>query len=102
MGRFHMEPYPWIFLYFKIMEPRDPYAPVACDFHDQLEAFATTKNPVRLAHRLPDGGQAESEGLIVDLYTNSAKEEYLKLADGTEIRLDHLIRVTPREAGDVR
>ena len=61
----------------------------------RLEAIAVRRDPVRIIHRTPDGHEAVSEGLIVDLYTDAHKEEFLKLADATEIRLDRLVRILP-------
>jgi transcriptional antiterminator Rof (Rho-off) len=71
------------------------YQPVACDFHDQLEAFAVTRRRVRISHapdNLPEKDLPEirHEGLIKDIYTTDRKEEFLLMEDGTAIRLDRI------------
>ncbi len=78
----------------------DPdYHPIACKFYDQLEAFATTRRRVRLALKSnPSAAEGRTEGLITDIYTNGRKEEFLRLDDGTEIRLDRIRGVYPASA----
>jgi transcriptional antiterminator Rof (Rho-off) len=75
------------------------YRPIACEFHDDLEAYAVTGRRVRILHAPadapePGNGAAEpvlrSEGRIRDLFTNGKKEEFLTLDDGTSIRLDRI------------
>ena len=75
------------------------YRPIACDFHDDLEAYAVTGRRVRIRHAPADApepvnGAAESligsEGRIRDIFTNGQKEEFLTLDDGTSIRLDRI------------
>jgi transcriptional antiterminator Rof (Rho-off) len=90
------------------------YQPIACDFHDDLEAYAVTRRRVRISHvsEAPSASEASSaseaeapsrtgnpeaslpdlrnEGLILDIYTTDRKEEYLRLDDGTAIRLDRI------------
>jgi transcriptional antiterminator Rof (Rho-off) len=67
------------------------YRPIECDFHDRLEEFAVTRRRVRIAH---ESGQAP-EGLIEDIYTTDTKEEFLRMEDGTTIRLDKIKAVDP-------
>ncbi len=70
----------------------DAYIPVSCDFHDELEALATLRQECELVYR---GAAAELlmvRGLIVDVYAAN-KADYLRLKDGTEIRLDRLVSV---------
>ncbi|MEO7423991.1 MAG: Rho-binding antiterminator [Fibrobacteria bacterium] len=62
------------------------YRPIACDFHDQLEAYATTRRLVRLSL---DSG-ATTEGRIADFRTTASKEEFLMMQDGSAIRLDKI------------
>jgi transcriptional antiterminator Rof (Rho-off) len=75
------------------------YRPIACDFHDDLEAYAVTRRRVRILHAPADApepvnGAAEpllrSEGRIRDIVTNAQKEEFLSLDDGASIRLDRI------------
>lgn len=75
------------------MERSDGYRPIACDFHDQLEAYATLRRRVRLS--LKDGEAAE--GRIADLYTTADKQEFLRLDGGAEIRLDRIVAVAPAD-----
>jgi Rho-binding antiterminator len=76
------------------------YTPVDCDFHDRLEALATTRRRVRITSRgAEEGGQESSEGVIVDIYTTPSKEEFLRLDDDTSIRLDRILTVRRTDSG---
>lgn len=76
------------------MSEHRAYQPIACDFHDQLEAFATTRKRVRLALKSdPPNPASQAVGRIADLYTTGSKEEFLRLEDGTEIRLDRILSI---------
>jgi len=89
------------------MEQPSGYQPVACDFHDSLESFATLRRRVRLSLKevpLAGGGtegglSAEGgpsiEGRIEDIFTRADKQEFLRLDDGEEIRLDRIADVEP-------
>lgn len=75
------------------------YRPIACDFHDDLEAYAVAGRRVRILHAPADaaetgneaaGADLRSEGRIRDIFTNGQKEEFLILDDGTSIRLDRI------------
>lgn len=92
------------------MDAEGGYRPIACDFHDDLEAYAVTGRRVRIFHAAPaaapDGfapagpaaAQAaasspdllRNEGRISDIYTTAAKEEFLRLDDGALVRLDRI------------
>ncbi|MBD0267814.1 MAG: hypothetical protein ICV77_05905 [Cyanobacteria bacterium Co-bin8] len=65
------------------------YTPVSCDLQDQLESLATLRQPCKLVYRDEAGEQHEAEDLIVDIYAAN-KADYLKLQNGTEIRLDRI------------
>lgn len=75
------------------------YRPIACDFHDRLEAFATLRTRVRLTLSAdpPEGGPVatHAEGLIADLYTTAAKAEFLRLENGEIFRLDRILAIAP-------
>lgn len=81
------------------------YIPVSCDLHDQLESLATLRHPCRLAYQHPEQGLTEVQGRIVDVYAAN-RADYLRLQDGTEIRLDWIQAIDDRpitgscEAGD--
>jgi Rho-binding antiterminator len=76
------------------MEPVEEYRPIACDFHDRLESMATLRRRVRLSLR---GGTATAEGVISDIYTTADKQEFLRLDNGAEIRLDRVLAVDPAD-----
>ena len=68
------------------------YTPVSCTFHDELEAIATMRQPCRIVYRTEAGTPAEISGRIVDVYA-AHRAEYVKLEDGTIIRLDQITSV---------
>lgn len=77
------------------------YQPVECDFHDRLEEFAVTRRRVRVSHGvgqtlgLVNGSEVHIEGLIETIYTTESKEEFLRMEDGTVIRLDKIKAIEP-------
>lgn len=79
------------------------YRPISCEFHDDLEAFATTRRRVRiyLGDSSPAGefpAEDAVEGVIADIFTTPEKEEFLRLKDGgSAIRLDRIRAVLPME-----
>jgi Rho-binding antiterminator len=75
------------------------YTPVDCDFHDRIEALATTRRRVQITHESGTDTQASAEGVIVDIYTESTKEEFLRLDDGTVIRLDRIRSMRRADSG---
>ncbi|MEP0820678.1 MULTISPECIES: Rho-binding antiterminator [Trichocoleus] len=68
------------------------YQAVSCSFYDELEALATLHRICTIRYRTETGEAASIESKIINLYTAN-KSEFLKLQDGTEIRLDRLISV---------
>ncbi len=70
----------------------DAYRLVDCNFHDELEALATLRQSCKMVYRAVDGEVVEVEDQIVDIYA-AHKADFLKLKDGTEIRLDRIITV---------
>ncbi|MCK9407941.1 MAG: hypothetical protein WCX28_04855 [Bacteriovoracaceae bacterium] len=66
------------------------YQNISCSYYDQLEAYATQRTRCAIIYR--DAGEKSVEGIIVDVYASNGAE-YLKLDNGTVIRLDHLISV---------
>ena len=75
------------------------YTPIDCDFHDRIEALATTRRRVQITHESETDTQASAEGVIVDIYTSSTKEEFLRLDDNTSIRLDRILSVRRADSG---
>jgi Rho-binding antiterminator len=73
------------------METR-PYRPIDCSLHDRLEAAATIGKPVSVTYRAGDGTEVRVEDRIVDI-VSSGGVEFVKLQEGTLIRLDDLVIV---------
>ncbi|BAY43722.1 hypothetical protein SAMD00079811_13030 [Scytonema sp. HK-05] len=74
----------------------DAYIPVSCDFHDELEALATLRQECRIVYSNAANELVEVQGLIVDVYAAN-KADFLKLKDGTEIRLDKIVSVNDKQ-----
>lgn len=74
----------------------DAYIPVSCDFHDELEALATLRKECRIVYRNAANELVEVPGRIVDIYAAS-KADFIKLNDGTEIRLDRIVSVNDQK-----
>lgn len=72
-------------------EQKKTYRSIGCSYYDQLEAYAVKRTRCSIVHRR-DGADSTAEGIIVDLYAQDSAE-FLKLDDGTVIRLDHIVAV---------
>lgn len=72
-------------LWLKATKPA-AYEPIDCNFYDHFEAAATLKEVVTM--RLRDG--SERSGIIIDLFVRE-HIEWMRLNDGSEIRLDDVI-----------
>lgn len=70
----------------------EPYRPISCDFHSELELLALRRSPVEIHYRSSDGAAATLHAPILDLYTRNG-EEFLLLPGQKELRLDSLISV---------
>lgn len=68
------------------------YQPIACGLYDRLEAFATRQQSVRVVWTDPDAVRHETTVRLDDLYSD-AEGEWLRLSDGTTVRLDRLVSV---------
>lgn len=66
-----------------------PYIPIDCSRHDELLALATLRTPCSLEVAAPHGAPVVLAGVIADVYTE-AGAEYLRLRDGSIVRLDHI------------
>lgn len=75
----------------------DRYEPVDCDFVDELEDFAVRRIPVIVEYWNDRAELIQLSGLIRDIFTTSEKEEFLRISDGTEIRLDQIHQVREKE-----
>jgi Rho-binding antiterminator len=79
------------------MPASSAYQPINCSFYDELEARATAGQPCTLTYRTePDSPPSTYHGVIQDLLLRD-KVEYLRLADGFELRLDALVAVDNKE-----
>lgn len=69
-----------------------PYEPVSCDYHDELEAAAMHRKEVELEFDL-EGVPRRERGRVEDVYTADGAEFVRFAADSgpLEIRLDHII-----------
>lgn len=67
------------------------YQSIGCSYYDQLEAYATRRTRCTIVLKKNDREQT-AEGVIVDLFARDGAE-YLKLDNGTVVRLDHLVSV---------
>lgn len=68
---------------------KSEYAPVDCDFTDDLEHCSVKKIPVEVFHYDVTGKAQHHKGLIVDVGVKD-KAEYLFLSSGIQIRLDRI------------
>ena len=69
----------------------DIYKTVSCQFYDELEALAVKKTYSRILY-MDNENEMYLEDFIVDFKTKN-KEEFLILSDGTQIRLDKIIKI---------
>ena len=67
------------------------YQTVSCHFYDELEALAVKKVLSKITY-LENENEINIEDLIVDFRTRN-KEEFLILKNGTQIRLDKIIKI---------
>lgn len=68
------------------------YRPVTCTLYDRLEVLATRAQPVRVVWTDLDGTSRENDARLDDLFSD-ADGEWLRLSDGTTVRLDRLVSV---------
>lgn len=71
-------------------KPADKYQSISCSYYDQLEAYAVKRTQCIIVH--DDNGEKTISGIIVDVFAKEGAE-YLKLNNGTVIRLDYLISI---------
>lgn len=67
----------------------DAYRPIACGMHDRLESFAVLRTPCVVSFEFAEGEVRTVTGRIEDVFVRKGAE-YLRMDDGTEIRLDRL------------
>ena len=78
---------------------RSGYKPISCEFHDILEATATTRKVVDLQFVDDEGTLQSRSARIVDVYSRDAAE-YISLSSGETVRLDRLRAVDRVEPPD--
>jgi Rho-binding antiterminator len=71
------------------------YVPISCHFYDELEALAVKKELCKVVY-FEGKKQIYLEDYIVDFRTK-AKEEFVILKSGLEIRLDYLTSVNGKK-----
>ncbi|WP_182867718.1 Rho-binding antiterminator [Rhodopirellula sp. JC639] len=76
-----------------------PYTPISCGFYDQLEILAMRKSSTMIRYRDAEEHEQQVTAVVVDVYSKD-KQEWLKLDDGTIIRLDRLISVDGKPLSD--
>lgn len=69
----------------------DIYKTVSCQFYDELEALAVKKIKSTIIY-MDNENEKSIEDIIVDFRTKN-KEEFLILSNGTQIRLDKIIKI---------
>jgi Rho-binding antiterminator len=69
-----------------------PYQPVSCDYHDQLEEAAMHRKRVELEFDLEGVTQRET-GTIADVFTSHGAEfvKFESAKGPVDIRIDHII-----------
>ncbi|QEF98257.1 hypothetical protein Mal15_23060 [Stieleria maiorica] len=77
----------------------EPYTPISCGFYDQLEILAMRKSPTTIRYRDAEDHEQQITAVVADVYSED-KQEWLKLDDGTIIRLDRLISADRKALSD--
>ncbi|HEX2543612.1 MAG TPA: GNAT family N-acetyltransferase [Ramlibacter sp.] len=68
------------------------YYPVSCEFHEALEALASTHRPARIRYRAA-GGELQTRNAVIDDVFSREGAEYIAISSGETLRLDALIAV---------
>jgi Rho-binding antiterminator len=79
--------------------PLNDYRPINCEFHDLLEALATTRKPAQVEFLQDGATKAVLVGQIKDVYAKDGVE-YLELDSGEKVRLDKLVAVNGSKESD--
>lgn len=69
-----------------------PYRPIDCGLHDELQLRVMRGRVVEATWTAPDGTPRSRTGRLLDVFSRDGAE-YLRLADGTDVRLDRLVSV---------
>lgn len=71
---------------------KEKYIPIACQFYDVLESYASRKEEVTIAYFESAKSVKTVKHKIKTLVTRN-KEEFLVLPDDKEVRLDQIISI---------
>jgi Rho-binding antiterminator len=66
------------------------YAPINCDFYDEIEIRAMRKSKTTVVYLSDNEKQMTIEGIIKNVYAKN-KEEFLEMESGLIFRLDRLV-----------
>ena len=70
----------------------EKYTPIGCQYYDVLELNASRKTVCTIAYFETESKVRTVKSTIEDIFTKE-KAEFLKLADGSEVRLDKILSV---------
>lgn len=73
------------------------YHPVSCEFHDVLEALATTRRRTQIRFNGSDGLPQQRDAVIQDVFSREGAE-YIVISSGETLRLDQLVAVDGAQA----
>ena len=74
-----------------------PYVPIACGIYDELESLAVRRTVCQIEF-LSTSRIESVQSRIVDVYSRN-KEEFIKIEDGRDIRLDCLHAINGNAVG---
>jgi Rho-binding antiterminator len=77
----------------------DNYHPINCEFHDVLEAQASTRQWSEISYRDNEGHLRTAQAVILDVYARDGAE-YLVLDSGETLRLDRIVAVNSIRLSD--
>lgn len=78
----------------------EPYHPIACSLHDELEALATLRRECRITFRDEESKTETISDAIADIFTRG-REEFLRLRNGVMIRLDRIISIDDKPFDEI-
>ena len=68
----------------------DHYQPISCQLYDYIEQAATLRQEVVILYKSEGRDSNSISGIVTDIFSLN-KEEYLKINNEVEIRLDHIL-----------
>jgi Rho-binding antiterminator len=70
------------------------YQPISCSLYDQLELLVMRRQLCSIQYKNFQGTDEEQQTRLVDLFSRN-QQEFVRLEEGLEIRLDAVISVRP-------